>query len=96
MSLLFFCFFVFLIHVFFYFFIYFILYFDSELLVNFDDYLRIQREEFYTLGDPSKLTHVNVVDCWCLLLNENEKNKESFKRFFFSASSSVSFLTFLL
>ena len=49
--------------------------FDNELLVNYEDYLRIQREEFYPLGDLAKLTHVSVVECWCLLLNENEKNK---------------------
>ena len=56
--------------------------FDSELLVNYEGYLRIQREEFYTLGDPSKLIHVSVVDYWCLLLNENEKNKKNPKSSF--------------
>ncbi|XP_021773914.1 uncharacterized protein LOC110737872 [Chenopodium quinoa] len=62
----------------------------NELLVFFHQKHLIQRQEFYTLGEPSEIMSSSIFDCWALLLNENQKYlKDGPRKLYFGSSISV-------
>jgi len=63
----------------------------SEEIFKASDLLFVPREDIWTVGSDQEIFQ-SVVDCWSVLLNENQKQGSSTPtKFFFSSVFSVSF-----
>lgn len=63
----------------------------SEVLVSFGKPFEITRNEFLSLGAPAIAISSVIIDCWAMLLNENQKSSaHGPQKLYFGVSQSVS------
>ncbi|XP_021743326.1 uncharacterized protein LOC110709413 [Chenopodium quinoa] len=62
----------------------------NEVLVSFGKPFEITRNEFLSLGEPTIAIPCGIIDCWALLLNENQKSSaHGPQKLYFGASQSA-------
>ncbi|XP_021739598.1 uncharacterized protein LOC110705984 [Chenopodium quinoa] len=66
------------------------IYLYSEVLVSFGKPFEITRNDFLSLGEPTFAISSGIIDCWALLLNENQKSSAHVpQKLYFGVSQSI-------